>query len=89
MMGLKSESVQFFYDFCLEDHVPNDHPLREIDQFLDLDELREKLKLFYSSMSRTSFDPALMIRILIVRYYFSIHSEHRLCEEVHLNLTYR
>ena len=30
-----------------------------------------------------------MIRILIVGYCFGFRSERRLCEEVHLNLTYR
>jgi hypothetical protein len=30
-----------------------------------------------------------MIRMLIVGYCFGIHSERRLCEEVHLNLPYR
>ena len=26
--------AQMFYDFCLDDHVPADHLLRRIDQFL-------------------------------------------------------
>jgi transposase len=34
-------------------------------------------------------DPELLIRMLIVGYCFGIRSERRLCEEVHLNLTYR
>ena len=78
-----------FYDFCLEDHVPDDHLLRKIDQFLELDDLRETLRPFYSSMGRPSIDPSLMIRMLIVGYCFGIRSERRLCEEVHLNLAYR
>jgi transposase len=89
MMGLQSEPDQLFYDFCLEDHVPKDHLLRKIDQFLDLDDLREKLRPFYSSLGRPSIDPALMVRMLIVGYCFGVRSERRLCEEVHLNLAYR
>ena len=89
MMGLQAEPEQLFYDFCLEDHVPNDHLLRKINQFLDLDDLREKLKPFYSAMGRPSIDPALLVRMLIVGYCFGIRSERRLCEEVHLNLAYR
>jgi transposase len=89
MMGLQAEPDQLFYDFCLDDHVPEDHSLRKIDQFLHLDDLREKLRPFYSSMGRPSIDPALMIRMLIVSYCFGIRSERRLCEEVHLNLAYR
>lgn len=89
MMGLQAEPEQLFYDFCLEDHIPDDHLLRKIDQFLDLGDLRESLKPFYSSMGRPSIDPALIVRMLIVGYCFGIRSERRLCEEVHLNLAYR
>ena len=35
-------SAQLFYDFCIEEHVPTDHLLRRIDQFLDLEDLRTK-----------------------------------------------
>jgi len=37
MMGrLKSEQVQLFYQFNLEDAVPDDHLVRRIDAALDL-----------------------------------------------------
>ncbi len=89
MMGLQAAPERLFYDFCLEDHVPEDHQLRQIDRFLDLGDLRVKLKPFYSTIGRPSVDPELMIRMLIVGYCFAIRSERRLCEEVHLNLAYR
>jgi hypothetical protein len=40
MMGTQTALEQFFYDFCLKDHVPDDHLLRRIDPFLDLSEVR-------------------------------------------------
>jgi transposase len=40
-------------------------------------------------MGWPSIDLELMIRMLIVGYCFSVRSERRLCEEVHLNLAYR
>ena len=90
MMGrLETDQGRFFYDFCLEDHVPSDHLLRRIDQVLDLSEVRTQLKPFYSHTGRPSIDPELMIRMLIVGYCFGIRSERRLCDEVHLNLAYR
>jgi transposase len=89
MMGSQSTPVQLFYDFSLEDHVPGDHLLRRIDHFLDLSDVRAKLRPFYSSIGRPSIDPELMIRMLLVGYCFAIRSERRLCEEVHLNLAYR
>ena len=89
MMGIQSAPEQFFYDFCLEDHVPDDHMLRQIDPFLDIGEVRAILRPYYSHLGRPSIDPELMIRMLIIGYCLGIRSERRLCEEVHLNLAYR
>lgn len=90
MMGeLPPDQNHLFYDFCLEQHVPLDHLLRQISQVLDLDGLRQHLHSYYSHTGRPSIDPELMIRMLIVGYCYGIRSERRLCEEVHLNLAYR
>ena len=89
MMGVQAAPAQLFYDFCLDDHVPEDHLLRRIDQFIDLEKLRTALRPFYSSIGRPSIDPELMMRMLIVGYCMGIRSERRLCEEIHLNLAYR
>jgi transposase len=78
-----------FYQFSLERHVPEQHLLRAIDRFVDLDGVRAHLAPFYSETGRPSIDPELLIRMLIVGYCFGIRSERRLCEEVHLNLAYR
>ena len=89
MMGTQALPDQLFYDFSLEDHLPQDHLLRQIDRFLDLEDLRTALEPYYSRIGRPSIDPALMIRMLIVGYCFAIRSERRLCDDVHLNLAYR
>jgi len=44
MMGVQKAEAQLFYEFNLESHVPADHLLREIDRFLDLDGMRERLR---------------------------------------------
>jgi transposase len=89
MMGMQVEPEQLFYEFRLDDHVPDDHLLRRIDRFLELESVRSELKPFYSPIGRPSIDPELMMRMLIVGYCMGIRSERRLCEEVHLNLAYR
>jgi transposase len=90
MMGHRQvEPAELFYEFSLERHIPGDHLLRSIDQFVEFGELRRELAPFYSTLGRPSIDPELMIRMLIVGYCFGIRSERRLCEEVHLNLAYR
>ena len=90
MMGRQdADQRRFFYDFCLDDHVPRDHLLRRIDAVLDLGAVRAQLKPFYSHTGRPSVDPELMMRMLIVGYCYGIRSERRLCDEVHVNLAYR
>ncbi len=56
--------------------------------FVDLSAIRNHLRPFYSEMGRSSIDPELMVRMLIVVYCMGIRSERRLCNEVHLNLAY-
>lgn len=90
MMGERTVMQEaLFYSFRIEDHVPADHLLRSLDQFVDLTGIREHLKPYYSSTGRPSIDPELMIRMLIIGYCMGIRSERRLCEEVHLHLAYR
>lgn len=83
MMGCQAAPAQLFYDFSLDEHVPDDHLLRRIDRHLDLDGIRTQVKPYYSSTGT----PRSIL--LIVGYSTGIRSERRLCEEVHLNLAYR
>jgi len=90
MIGFQRDDQQrLFYSFNLEDHVPQNHLLRGINQHLDLSDLHQHLAEHYSHTGRPSIDPELMLRMLIIGYSFGIRSERRLCEEVHLNLAYR
>lgn len=90
MMGERTVAQEaLFYSFSLERHVPGEHLLRSIDRFVDLADIREHLRPYYSELGRPSIDPELMIRMLIIGYCMGIRSERRLCEEVHLNLAYR
>ena len=68
MMGRQSKPEQLFYDFCLDDHVPAHHLLRQIDVFVDLESIRQEIKPFYSQIGRPSVNPELMIGMLIVGY---------------------
>ena len=52
---------RLFYEFCLEDIVPDDHLLRRIDAVLDLSWLRAELAPYYSHTGCPSVDPELMI----------------------------
>ena len=85
----KGGQGQFFYSFNLDEVVPPEHLVRQIDGVLDLSWVHRELAPYYSHTGRPSIDPVLMIRMLIVGYVFAIRSERRLCSEVQVNLAYR
>ncbi len=90
MMGSNDKPQdELFYAFNLDDVVPQDHLLRDIDRLLDFTELREHLAPYYSHTGRPSVDPELMIRMLLIGYCCEIRSERQLCYEVTMNLAYR
>ena len=89
-MGRRKDGQgQFFYSFNLDEVVPPDHLVRQVDGVLDLAWVHKELAPYYSHTGRPSIDPVLMIRMLIVGYLFAIRSERRLCAEVRVNLAYR
>ncbi|OBY25117.1 hypothetical protein A9D60_07230 [Leisingera sp. JC1] len=73
MMGPRQEAQgALFYEFSIEDHVPSDHMLRVIDQFVDLSVFRQHQAPYYSTTGRPSLDPELIIRMLLVGYAMGI-----------------
>ena len=90
MMGRREGGQgQFFYSFKLDEVVPAAHLVRQIDGVLDLGWVHKELAPYYSHTGRSSIDPVLMIRMLIVGYVFRDPLERRLCAEVQVNLAYR
>jgi transposase len=90
MMGRRQQGQgQLFYEFHLDEAVPDDHLVRKIGALLDLSWVYAELAPYYSEIGRPSIDPVLMIRMLIIGYVFAIRSERQICREVQVNLAYR
>jgi transposase len=92
MMGRqRRDQGKLFYEFRLDDRIPQNHLLRRIDVFVTaaLADLHKELEPYYSDIGRPSIDPELMLRMLIVGYCYGIRSERRLTQEVELHLAYR
>jgi len=90
MMGRSNQDQgHLFYEFHLDEAVPDDHLVRKICAVLDLSWVHAELAPYYSELGRPSIDPVLMIRMLIIGYVFAIRSERQICREVQVNLAYR
>ena len=75
MMGRRNQGQgQLFYEFCLDEVVPDDHLVRQIGALLNLSWVYAELAPYYSAIGRPSIDPVLMIRMLIIGYVFAIRS---------------
>ena len=74
MMGQHDRSEALFYYFRLEDQVPETHLLRLIEKHISFAFVREKLKDSYSETGRPSIDPELLLRILLIGYFYSMRS---------------
>ena len=90
MMGrLNNDQGSLFYEFRLDEAVPDDHLVRKIGAVLDLSWAYTELGPHYPTLGRPSVDPLLMIRMLIIGYVFGLRSERLLCRELQVNLAYR
>jgi transposase len=90
MMGRRNRGQgHLFYEFRLDEAVPDDHLVRKIGAVLDLSWVYPALAPYYAEIGRPSIDPVLMIRMLIIGYVFAIRSERQICREVQVNLAYR
>ncbi len=89
MMGHQARSEALFYNFRLDDQVPENHLLRLIDRHISFEFVRQQLKDSYSDTGRPSVDPELLLRILLIGYLYGITSERRLVEELRMHLAWR
>ena len=90
MMGRQNnDQGPLFYEFRLDEAVPDDHLVRKIDAVLDLSWVYAELAPHYPTLGRPSVDPVLMIRMLIIGFVFGLRSERLLCRELQVNLAYR
>lgn len=89
MLGQKEPEDGFIYNFRLDDYVPEDHILRIIDQHIDFEFIRNRVKHLYSHTGKPSVDPIVLIKMLLIGYLFDVKSERQLEKDIQVNLAYR
>ena len=76
-------------EVCLEDLVPKDDFLRQVAKIVDFSFIPPLVADRYSSIGRRSIDPIVVIKILLIGFFYGISSERRLMREIQVNLSYR
>lgn len=88
MMGKQkqTEPKLFYHGVSLSRRVPDDHPLRKIDELVDFDFIRSRVVDLYGSVGNPSVDPAVILRLMFLTYYENVKSERRLMSQLPLRL---
>jgi len=75
---------------CIDDLVPKNHILRDIDKSLDFHFIYELVKDKYSEdIGRPSIDPVVLFKIVFIQFLFGIRSMRQTIKEIEVNIAYR
>ena len=89
MMGQRDFETKLYYQFSIDQLVPQDHLLRRIAAAVDFSFVRPLCRPFYSHTGQPSVDPVVIFKMLLLGYLYGVTSERRLAEEVRLHMGYR
>lgn len=89
MLKKKDRESKLFYQFDLETFVPEDHFLRKVNKNISFEFIREKVRHLYSHTGQPAIDPVVLIKMLLIGYFYDIKSERQLEKEIQVNLAYR
>lgn len=74
----------------LEQMVPQDHLLRQIDAAIDFNKVYEFVEdLCCKDNGRPSIDPVVLFKIVLLQHIYGIRSLRRTLEEIRMNMAYR
>lgn len=76
--------------YTLEDLVPQDHYLRDIDKYIDFDFIYDLVTPLYGSdTGRPGLDPVLLIKLPLLQYLEGIRSMRQTIKQIQVNTAYR
>jgi transposase len=88
MMG-KQKQVEpklFYHGVSLDRRLPQNHPLRKIDELVDFNFIRSKVDDLYGKCGNPSVDPAVILKLMFLTFYENVKSERALMSQLPLRL---
>ena len=88
MMGKPNqlEPKLFYHGISLDRRMPQDHPLRKIEQLVDFSFVRSKVADLYGQNGNPSVDPVVILKLMFLLFYENIKSERALMSQLPLRL---
>ena len=74
----------------IEELVPEDHLVREIDRAISFDFIYDEVEELYClDNGRPSIDPVVLFKIILIKYIFGIRSIRQTIKDIAVNMAYR
>jgi transposase len=89
MMGERDPQKQLWsYQVNLDKRVRSDHPLRRINETLELDFVRREVAQFYGTNGNVSEDPVVIMKMMLLLFLDNVRSERELMRIIPERLDY-
>ena len=89
MMGERNLQKQLWsYQVNLDNRVRSDHPLRRINETLDLDFVRQEVAKCYGTKGNVSEDPVVIMKMMLLLFLDNVRSERELMRIIPERLDY-
>jgi transposase len=91
MRGDDQQQSGMFSYVSLEERVPQDHPLRRIQEMVNqiLRGMAQEFDGLYAKTGRPSVPPERLLRAVLLQIFYSVRSERLLMEQMNYNLLFR
>ena len=76
--------------YTIDELVPKDHFLRQVDSKVDFDFIYDLVEDTYSpDNGRPSFDPVMLVKIPLIKCFYGIRSMRQTMKDIEVNVAYR
>ena len=88
MMGAerKENAKLFYYDFSLEERIPEDHILRRVNELVDFGFVRRIVARHYGYNGHVSEDPIVIVKLMFLLFFERVKSERELMRVLPMRL---
>lgn len=73
----------------LEQLMPQEHFLRDLEKHVDFSFVYDKVSHLYSNLGRKSIDPVVLVKMILLGFLYGIDSERKMEKEVQVNIAFR
>lgn len=82
MMGRQKgkQGKLFYYNFCLDDKVRKDHPLRKTAALIDFDFAYKEVSGKYGDNGNVSVPPPVILKLMLLLIFYNVRSERELMD---------